>query len=153
MKFPILLCSYLNRCPSSGYNVNRYFVLANFTHNVFVLFIKQLSYYFSDGLDFFYTTESHARKMVDFIQSVLPVKSQHSKKLISHDIHSNVYNYKFTYSIEIVPVSKDSIVCLPKKLTQQLGGISPICLVHRVTSTIHLIDANTGQGMFKQYIG
>ncbi|KAI8424390.1 hypothetical protein MSG28_002912 [Choristoneura fumiferana] len=98
-----------------------------------------------DGLDFFYTTESHARKMVDFIQSVLPVKSQHSKKLISHDIHSNVYNYKFTYSIEIVPVSKDSVVCLPKKLTQQLGGISPICLVHRVTSTIHLIDANTGQ--------
>lgn len=87
--------------------------------------------------------------MVDFIQSVLPIKCQHSKKLISHDIHSNVYNYKFTFSIEIVPLSKDSVVCLPKKLTQQLGGISPICLVNRVTSTIHLIDANTGQGMYK----
>ncbi|CAB3222820.1 unnamed protein product [Arctia plantaginis] len=98
-----------------------------------------------DGLDFFYTSESHARKMVDFIQSVLPVKSQHSKKLISHDIHSNIYNYKFTFSIEIVPLSKDSLVCLPKRLTQQLGGISPICLVHRVTSTIHLIDASSGQ--------
>lgn len=84
--------------------------------------------------------------MVDFIQSVLPIKCQHSKKLISHDIHSNIYNYKFTFSVEIVPLSKDSVVCLPKKLTQQLGSISPICLVHRVTSTIHLIDANNGQG-------
>ncbi|KAM3967174.1 LOW QUALITY PROTEIN: 60S ribosomal export protein NMD3 [Aphomia sociella] len=93
----------------------------------------------------FYATESHARKMVDFVQSVLPIKCQHSKKLISHDIHSNIYNYKFTFSIEIVPLSKDSIVCLPKKLTHQLGSISPICLVNGVTSTIHLIDANTGQ--------
>lgn len=84
--------------------------------------------------------------MVDFMQSVLPIKCQHSKKLISHDIHSNIYNYKFTFSIEIVPLSKDSVVCLPKKLTQQLGSISPICLVNRVTSTIHLIDARTGQG-------
>ncbi|CAH0725297.1 unnamed protein product, partial [Brenthis ino] len=98
-----------------------------------------------DGLDFFYATESHARKMVDFIQSVLPIKCQHSKKLISHDIHSNIYNYKFTFSVEIVPLSKDSIVCLPKKLTQNLGSISPICLVQRVTSAIHLIDAYTGQ--------
>lgn len=86
--------------------------------------------------------------MVDFIQSVLPIKCQHSKKLISHDIHSNIYNYKFTFSIEIVPLSKDSVVCLPKKLTQQLGAISPICLVNRVTSSIHLIDAKTGQGMY-----
>lgn len=83
--------------------------------------------------------------MVDFIQSMLPIKCQHSKKLLSHDIHSNIYNYKFTFSIEIVPLSKDSLVCLPKKLTQQLAGISPICLVHRVTSTIQLIDATTGQ--------
>ncbi|GBP60800.1 60S ribosomal export protein NMD3 [Eumeta japonica] len=98
-----------------------------------------------DGLDFFYATENHARKMVDFLQSILPVKCQHSKKLISHDIHSNVYNYKFTFSVEIVPLSKDSLVCLPKKLTHQLGSISPICLVNRVTSTVHLIDASTGQ--------
>ncbi|KAJ8966531.1 hypothetical protein NQ317_007177 [Molorchus minor] len=97
------------------------------------------------GLDFFYTTEGHARKMVDFLGAVLPCKSQHSKKLISHDIHSNTYNYKFTYSIEIVPVSKDSVVCLPKKLTQHLGGISQICVVYRVTNSIHLIDPSTAQ--------
>lgn len=116
------------------------------------IYVTKLTYlfklFFSDGLDFFYATENHARKMVDFIQSVLPIKCQHSKKLISHDIHSNVYNYKFTFSVEIVPLSKDSIVCLPKKLTQSLGSISPICLVQRVTSTMHLIDAYTGQGVY-----
>jgi NMD protein affecting ribosome stability and mRNA decay len=51
----------------------------------------------TEGLDFFYPTEAYARKMVDFLVSVLPCRYQHSKKLISHDIHSNVYNYKFTY--------------------------------------------------------
>lgn len=100
------------------------------------------------GLDFFYTTEAHARKMVDFVASVLPCKYQHSKKLISHDIHSNVYNYKFTYSVEIVPVSKNSVVCLSKKLTQTLGGISPICLVYRVTNSLHLIDPTTAQSLY-----
>jgi nonsense-mediated mRNA decay protein 3 len=83
--------------------------------------------------------------MVDFVTSVLPCRYQHSKKLISHDCHSNIYNYKFSYSVEIVPVSKDSIVCLPKKLTQQLAGISPICLVNRVTSQIQLINVSSGQ--------
>lgn len=49
------------------------------------------------------------------------------------------------FSVEIVPVSKDSVVCLPHKLTHQLGGISPLCLVHRVTNFIHLIDPATTQ--------
>uniref|UniRef100_A0A182M401 60S ribosomal export protein NMD3 n=1 Tax=Anopheles culicifacies TaxID=139723 RepID=A0A182M401_9DIPT len=64
------------------------------------------------GLDFFYATDAHARKMVDFLQAVLPVKVTNSKKLISHDIHSNSYNYKYSYAVDIVPVSKGSLVCL-----------------------------------------
>ncbi|KAG8232287.1 hypothetical protein J437_LFUL011228 [Ladona fulva] len=98
-----------------------------------------------DGLDFFFATEGMARKMVDFLVAVLPCRFQHSKKLISHDIHSNIYNYKFTYSVEIVPVSKDSLVCLEKSLVNHLAGIGPLCLVYRVTSTLHLIDPSSGQ--------
>jgi len=49
------------------------------------------------------------------------------------------------FSVEIVPVSKDSVVCLPHKLTQQLGGISPLCLVYRVTNCVHIIDPATTQ--------
>jgi len=52
---------------------------------------------FPEGLDFFYATESHANKMVDFISTVLPVRTVNSKKMISQDIHSNTYNCKFTY--------------------------------------------------------
>ncbi|XP_023316851.1 60S ribosomal export protein NMD3-like [Trichogramma pretiosum] len=99
----------------------------------------------ADGLDFFFMKESAARKLTDFIISVLPCKYQHSKKLISHDCHSNVYNYKFTFSIELVPLSKDSVICLPKNLTHQLGGITSVCVVHKVSCSIHLIDVSSGQ--------
>lgn len=99
----------------------------------------------ADGLDFFYATEAHARKMVDFLNTMLPIKCQNSKKLISHDIHSNTHNCKYSFSVDIVPISKDSAICLNKKMTQQLGGISPICLVNRVTNTLHLIDPTTAQ--------
>ncbi|CAH0381717.1 unnamed protein product [Bemisia tabaci] len=97
------------------------------------------------GLDFYYATEVNARKMVDFLCAVLPCKDQMSKELISHDIHSNTYNTKTTYSIEIVPVCKDSIVCLPKSLAHNLGGINQLCLVARVASSVHLIDPFTAQ--------
>lgn len=98
-----------------------------------------------EGLDFFYSTEAHARKMSDFVSNVLPVKIQQSKKLISHDVHSNTYNYKYTWCVEIVPLSKDSVICLPKKLTQQLGGIGPLCVISRITNSVHLIHPGTAQ--------
>lgn len=107
---------------------------------------------FSEGLDFYYHTQAHARKMVDFLNTVLPLRYEHSKKLISHDIHSNNYNYKFSYSVEIVPLSKDSMVCLPKNLTQQLGGINPLVLVYRVTNTIHFIDPSTAQSTYSNWL-
>lgn len=49
-----------------------------------------------------------------------------SHELISHDVHSNTYNYKFTFSVEIVPICKDNIVCLPHKLAQSLGNIRSV---------------------------
>jgi len=51
----------------------------------------------------------------------------------------------YCFSVEIVPVSKDSVVCLPHKLTHHLGGISPLCLVQSLTNCIHLIDPATTQ--------
>ncbi|CAD6240535.1 GSCOCG00008833001-RA-CDS [Cotesia congregata] len=98
-----------------------------------------------EGIDFYYANESAARKLVDFLQSVLPCRYQHSKKLLSHDIHSNIYNYKFTFSVEIVPISKDSVVCLSRKMAHHLAGIAPIALVYKTSNTIHLIDVSSGQ--------
>uniref|UniRef100_A0A1B6I271 60S ribosomal export protein NMD3 n=1 Tax=Homalodisca liturata TaxID=320908 RepID=A0A1B6I271_9HEMI len=98
-----------------------------------------------DGLDFFFATEQHARKMVSFLTAVLPCRTETSKKLQSHDMHSNIYSYKFTYSVEIVPVTRDSLVCLSRSLCNQLGGISPLCLIYKYTAHVHLIDPSTGQ--------
>lgn len=97
------------------------------------------------GLDFYYASENHARKMVDFLQTMLPVKCVESKRLISQDIHSNTFNCKFTYAVDIAPISKDSLICLNKKLAHQMGSMAQICLVSRVANTIHLIDPRTAQ--------
>ncbi|NXI91161.1 NMD3 protein, partial [Psophia crepitans] len=98
-----------------------------------------------DGLDFYYSSKQQAQKMVDFLQCTVPSRSKSSQRLISHDIHSNVYNYKSTFSVEIVPICKDNVVCLSPKLAQSLGNMSQICVCIRVTSTIHLIDPSTLQ--------
>ncbi len=68
-----------------------------------------------------------------------------AQELVSHDIHNNTYNYKSTFSVEIVPICKDNIVCLSPKLAQQLGNLGQICICHRVTQTVHLIDPATLQ--------
>lgn len=47
--------------------------------------------------------------------------------------------------VDIVPVSKGSLVCMSKKLQQACGHISPICLVQNVTANLHLIDPLTAQ--------
>ncbi|KAL1381285.1 hypothetical protein pipiens_013582, partial [Culex pipiens pipiens] len=56
--------------------------------------------------------------LVDFVQAVLPVKVTNAKKLIPHDIHSNSYNYKYSYELHVVPFSKGSLVCLRKKAAE-----------------------------------
>uniref|UniRef100_A0A8B9SR53 60S ribosomal export protein NMD3 n=1 Tax=Anas platyrhynchos TaxID=8839 RepID=A0A8B9SR53_ANAPL len=98
-----------------------------------------------DGLDFYYSSKQQAQKMVDFLQCTVPSRSKSSQRLTSHDVHSNVYNYKSTFSVEIVPICKDNVVCLSPKLAQSLGNMSQICVCIRVTSTVHLIDPSTLQ--------
>ena len=100
-----------------------------------------------EGIDFFYANQGQARKMVDFLTSVVPCRYQVSKTVVSQDVHNNTFNCKFTFSVEIVPVCKDCVVCLSPKLAHQLGGIGQICVVQRVSHTVHLIDPSTAQSM------
>lgn len=99
----------------------------------------------ADGMDFFYAKQDDARKMVEFLSAIVPCKYTTAKELISHDTHNNTFNYKYTYSLEIVSICRDNIVCLPPKLAHHLGNISPLCVVLRITQTIHLIDPATLQ--------
>ncbi|KAI9780228.1 MAG: ribosome-binding protein [Geoglossum umbratile] len=98
-----------------------------------------------DGLDFFYAQRNHADKFVDFLGSVAPVRSKKSQELISHDIHTSTKSYKFSFSVELVPICKDDIVCLPIKLAKSLGNISPLTLCYRVGTSVNLLDPTTLQ--------
>lgn len=76
-----------------------------------------------DGLDFFFAHRNHAEKLVDFLRAVSPVRSKKSEELISQDIHTSTKSYKFSFSVELVPICKDDLVCLPMKLARALGNI------------------------------
>lgn len=49
------------------------------------------------GLDLFFGSDREARKVVDFISSSVMCKYLPSKKLISHDVKSNIYNSKYSF--------------------------------------------------------
>ncbi|EDV23283.1 uncharacterized protein TRIADDRAFT_27425, partial [Trichoplax adhaerens] len=99
----------------------------------------------ANGLDFFFASKDDSRKLVDFLQSVVPCRYKTSQHLVSHDCHSNIYNYKYTFSVEIVPICKDDVVCLPLKVANSLGNIGQLLICTQITNTIHLTDPTTLQ--------
>ncbi len=98
-----------------------------------------------DGLDFYYDQRNQAEKFVDFLTSVAPVRAKKSEELISMDIHTSTKSYKFSFSVELVPICKDDLVAIPLKLARQIGNIPPLTLCYRVGTAINLIDPNTLQ--------
>ena len=98
-----------------------------------------------DGLDFFYAQRNHAEKFIDFLSSVAPVRTKKSQELISMDIHTSTKSYKFSFSVELVPICKDDLVALPIKLAKSAGNIAPLTICSRVGTSINLLDPNTLQ--------
>ncbi|EFJ40518.1 hypothetical protein VOLCADRAFT_69446, partial [Volvox carteri f. nagariensis] len=96
-----------------------------------------------EGIDFFYSQRGHALKFIDFLQSVVPIRFRADKQLVSHDTHNNTYNYKFTFSVEIVPLCKDDLACLPAKMAASCGNLGPLVLVSRITNQITITDPLT----------
>ena len=68
-----------------------------------------------------------------------------SQELISTDIHTSSKSYKFTFSVELVPICKDDLVALPLKLAHSVGNIAPLAICHRIGTSINLLDPNTLQ--------
>ncbi|KAF4637742.1 hypothetical protein G7Y89_g354 [Cudoniella acicularis] len=98
-----------------------------------------------DGLDFYYSARNQAEKFVDFLNSVAPVRAKKSQELISMDIHTSTKSYKFSYSVELVPICKDDLVAIPIKLAKQVGNISPLGLCYRVGTSVNILDPSTLQ--------
>jgi nonsense-mediated mRNA decay protein 3 len=63
--------------------------------------------------------------------------------LVSHDVKDGTSNTKFTTVCELAPICRDDLVILPPKLCQELGGIGPIVLVYKVTTSVHIVDIHT----------
>jgi len=94
-------------------------------------------------LDFFYKNKMQAYNLVEFLQSVIPARVKASKQLIGHDDRSNVFNYKYAWSIEIPAVCKDDLCVFPPKLCKELGGTSPLMLCVKVSNLLHFVDTHT----------
>ncbi|KAL4330743.1 hypothetical protein AHAS_Ahas13G0430600 [Arachis hypogaea] len=95
------------------------------------------------GIDFFFSNRSHGVKFVEFLGKVAPVRSRHDKQLVSHDPKSNNYNYKYTFSVEISPICREDLICLPPKVAVSLGNLGPLVICTKVSSSIALLDPFT----------
>ena len=82
---------------------------------------------------------------MDFLSSVAPVRKKTSQELISMDIHTSTKSYKFSFSIELVPICKDDLVALPIKLAKSIGNIAPLTICYRVGTSVNLLDPQTLQ--------
>ncbi|WCJ38979.1 60S ribosomal export protein NMD3 [Euphorbia peplus] len=101
--------------------------------------IKQMD----QGIDFFFGNKSHGLKFVDFISKVAPVRYRSDKQLVSHDTHTSTYNYKYTFSVEISPICREDLICLPPKVAASLGNLGPIVICTKVTNSLALLDPLT----------
>ena len=96
-----------------------------------------------EGLNFFYNERKHALKMVDFLSGIVPVKSKSSEEFISEDSHTSKKTFKFTFFVEIVPVCKDDLVVLPKRVARSLGFQNRLVLCNKIANTVHFLDPLT----------
>lgn len=96
-----------------------------------------------DGVDFYWANRNDAVRFVDFLSSVAPARSKTSEELISKDVKNGTAHYKFTYSVELIPVCRDDLVCLPRPVARAAGNVSPLLLCSKITNTVHLIDPST----------
>lgn len=98
-----------------------------------------------DGLDFQYKTNSHANRLIQFVQGNFVSRHRTTKQLVSHDEQNNAYHYKYSNILELAPLCRDDLVLLPKPLVKALGGIGPLVLIYKMTTHVHMVDIHTMQ--------
>ena len=65
------------------------------------------------NVEFFFANKSHASKFVSFFGQCGANLNHGDKQLVSKDSKSNTYNYKYTLSIQVFPICKKDLICLP----------------------------------------
>nr|ABV28352.1 nonsense-mediated mRNA decary protein 3 [Taiwania cryptomerioides] len=101
-----------------------------------------------EGVDFYFANRSHGSKFVNFLGSVVPTLNRNDKQLVSQDIKNSTYNYKYTFSVQICPICKEDLICLPPKVSSSLGNLGPLVLCTKVSTNIMLLDPFTSRHAF-----
>ncbi|XP_059433288.1 uncharacterized protein LOC132166485 isoform X2 [Corylus avellana] len=101
--------------------------------------IKQMD----QGIDFFFSNPSHGVKFVDFIHKVAPVRSRNDTQLVSHDPKSINYCFRNTFLVEICPICREDLICLPPRVAASLGNLGPLVICTKVTNNLVLLDPVT----------
>ena len=97
------------------------------------------------GLDFFFGHKSHAMSFMDFISRCAPVTRTDAVQLVSHDSKSNTAIEHHTFSLQIAPICREDLVCLPPTLRKKMGGIGPLVLAHKINANLLFMDPRTLQ--------
>ncbi|XP_056855683.1 uncharacterized protein LOC130505093 [Raphanus sativus] len=95
------------------------------------------------GIDFYFGNKSHADRFVDFLGKVVPIDYRQDKQLVSHDVKSCFYNYKYTYSVNICPICREDLIFLPSEVASGLGNLGPLVVCTKVSDSITLLDPRT----------
>ena len=100
---------------------------------------------FRDGLDFFFKAKNDAVRFVNFLNDCVPTKVKDTKKLVSADTHSNLFNHQYTSLVELAPACKDDLVLLDARTAARLGSLPRVVLVRSVNAVVRLVDPRTAQ--------
>ena len=94
-----------------------------------------------NGLDFEFARPQEAAHFVNFVRSVVPVKTTSSKKLVGENRNSNEASYRFKHSILVAPICKHDLVILPQSLA---GNLARLVLCSKISANVAFQDPFTG---------
>lgn len=99
------------------------------------------------GFDFYFLSLMHARLFSSYLARIAPMRIKTTQKLVSTDVKSNTANVKHTVACDVVPLCRDDLLIVDKRVSSGGGGgaghlAGRLCLVDRMTSVIRLVDAS-----------
>ncbi|KAL0229774.1 hypothetical protein PCE1_003338 [Barthelona sp. PCE] len=96
------------------------------------------------GINFYFGSKSDALKFIAFLNQKYPLKHELNRQLVSADFKNNTYNYKYTFLVDLVPLCRNDLLWVPKKIKNRLpADCGPLVLVSRVAKTVSVIDPVT----------
>jgi nonsense-mediated mRNA decay protein 3 len=94
------------------------------------------------GFDFYFASLDKARHFSQYLAKAAPMRMKTSQSLVSEDVKNNTANVKHTVSLDMVPLCRDDLVVVDKH-AKGVGRLSGrLCLVLKISSTVHLVDAS-----------